>query len=225
MEISKLLLSVLASFLLVSCSGGNGDPDREAEESLKATIGLVGLPLTFTYDDNDVPNGYPEFEWAISFDTNNSGEIDKGDLSFSISLAAFDSSPTQTISRDELEAKVMEYVFEGGVISSQIATIGIEVTDQSITFLSDTISIVTADNLEEKIKSISNGTQVNVQTTYRDPETGHYYYDFYPEQSEYTRGLDTTDLIDTVNDLEILPGTTDLVFNFIDIESITIEVN
>jgi len=216
----KKIILIASIFLFQACQNEQEKPEiDEVQKEVTATLKLSELPRSFTYDIDGAPNGGAEYQWEIVFDINNDGSINEGDISFMINLVAFDDSPQATVNRDDLEAYI--YLYGDGV--SYISTQDVEIqqisTDTSLTFIA-------RSDLNESISLISSGTQVYVNTIYRDQNSGVYYYDYYPKKETYTDGLDSGYLEDGVLDFENNLGpVSGKSFPLIDIESVSVVVN
>ena len=214
----KIYILVIFIVLLQSCSSDNNASLTSGQTVVKATVNVTNLPDTFIYDLDSAPNASAEYEWDVAFDINNDSIIGNGDVGFRISLVAFDATPQQTISRNNLTAYLIEYGDGTTFVSRTLDTISLESTNTSFTFSADI-------NLETRLSAISTGTQINVKTIYRDQITGIYYYDYYPSKNTYTSGLDTSTLNDGTLDFETNIGpVTGVDYPLIDIETISISV-
>lgn len=213
----NILVLVVLLMYLYGCNEGE-DNQVNSKPAIKATINLTSLPQSFTYDLDNSQNGTQEYAWRISFDINNDLMINEGDIYFQISLVASDSTPQQTINRDQLKAYIWEYNDGTSYIATRDVEIKLESTDKSFTFIAPL-------NLHKSLSSISNGTQVYVETLYRDKNSGTYYYDYYPSKQNYTVGMDTGVLTDDILDFETNIGPVSGVdYPLIDIESISVSV-
>jgi len=214
----KLIVIILVLFIQACGSNQNEEEQTETTTVVKATIKVTSLPDSFTYDLDNSPNGGSEYQWSISFDIDNDAEISEGDISFQISLIAFDDTPQKNINRSELKAHIWEYGDGVSYISTRDVEIDLITTSTSITFIAPT-------ELHVGLKSISNGTQVYVDTIYRDQVSGVYYYDFYPNKDTFTEGLDTGFITDDTLDFETNIGAVNGVsYPLIDIESLSVVI-
>jgi len=206
---------------IISCSDGGGSTyvlKAPPGPFITVTIDLTSLPDTFTYDLDTTQNGAAEYRWSITFDTNNNATLDKGDVIFDVSLVAFDATPQQTIPRGDLRAYLWERGDANPIVATQVAEIGLETTATSLTFSASA-------RLLPSLASISNGTQIYVETQYKDKTSGTYYMDYYPAVETYTSGLDTSLITDGLNDFETYIGPViGKDFPFIDIEKISVAI-
>lgn len=218
MKLLNKISLVITLFSLVACGGGGSSSSGTNEAKVKSTINVTNLPDSFIYDLDTAQNGTSEFEWRISFDINNDSIINEGDIFFGIRLAASDATPQSTINRSDMQAYLWVY-------GNGNPTISIRNTEINLTSTNTSFSFSAPVRLHDSLKSITNGTQVFVQTLYRDQSTGTYYYDYYPGKDAYTVGLDTSLLVDSTFDFETnISPVSDKDYPFIDIESISVTI-
>ena len=217
-KMNKVTLVILI-ILLQACQNEGKQNSENMEKEIRTTINFTELPNSFTYNLDGAPNGGAEYQWEILFDINNDRTISEGDISFRIDLTASDNTGQTTISRDNLTAYI--WVYGDGVSYVSIRDVEIEYlsTDTSFTFIADS-------GKHEGISSISNGTQLYVNTIYRDRDSGVYYYDYYPEREVYSEGIDTSYIEDGIKDFENNLGpVSGKNYPLIDIEKISVVVN
>lgn len=207
---------ILITFIVLLQACGGEDEPNSSQTVVKAKVDVTDLPDTFVYDLDATQNGAAEYQWDVAFDINNDSIIGVGDIGFRIWLGAFDATPQQVISRGNLTALLIEYGDCTTFCSRSIGMIDLVSTNTSFTYIANI-------NLDPRLNNVSNGTQINVKTIYRDQITGTYYYDYYPANNLYTSGLDTSMLIDGTLDFETNTGPVNGAnYPLIDIEAISI---
>jgi hypothetical protein len=216
----KLLIVIFTILVIQGCGGSSKNSDQSATGTIKATLNVSSIPISFVYDLDSNPSNSSEYQWEIAFDINNDSIVNEGDIAFRISLNSnTDTNTSQSIiERSELKAYIWEYGDGESYVSIREAEIDLLSTDESFTFIASL-------DLHESLNLISSGTQILASTIYRDQISGIYYYDYYPNKDTYTSGLDTTMLMDETYDFWTNVGpVNDANYPLIDIESVSIEI-
>jgi len=213
--------------LIVGCGGGGGgDSSNESDTQtyVKATInvvnnlGLTSIPSVLTHGSNNTLNDIPIFQWRISFDINNDSIINEGDIFFEVRVEAIAGSTSTAVNRNDLVGYLWEYGNGTNYYAIRRDEIELNSTDFSHTFRAPV-------SLHPSLSSISNGTQVFVQTTYHDNAAPAYYFDYYPSKDTYTVGLDTGLMIDGTRDYETYTGPVNVgPYYVIDIQSVSVNI-
>lgn len=163
-------LIVLVVIFLASCSGGSNQGNSQGDP-LVVSITLDSLPPSYTYNKTTTPDGYVEYKWGITFDINNSGTINQGDIVLRILHFKATGSIEQTGPISDFSADLWEYTSDTQTTS--VANAASEVTG-------DTITISIDKSAHATLSSVTNSTLVYFENSTHDSGAGISKYDYHP---------------------------------------------
>lgn len=149
---------------------------------VKAKIQFSTLPEEILINLQETQDGSGEYSVGVLFDVNNSGEVDKGDLSFYLSHFKQVEANPQSKPLGELKAGIHRQSSETSRYA--LTPVDIDITENAIEF-------IVPVSLHSDLKAISYGTQVLVEAHHWAVE-GHTKWDCYPDACQYTEGVDTS---------------------------------
>ncbi len=175
--------------------------DPSASGNVTVNIEFDQLPEFVTLNQQGTEVGQVEYSVSITFDMNNSGTVDLGDISLAtISFKSDLELPGET-SISELKAYL--WWNSSDKETTTITEINFAVEDKTLSFnvpLSAHISIA----------SISQGTPIKVKSYYLYGDSGEE-RDLYPDSGDFTSGLDSSHLVDLSGDVNDGQSIVDIV--------------
>lgn len=170
MHIIKSISIYLFTIFFITACGGGSDSGNTATGTVSVTLNLDQLPSSITYNRAATPDGYVEFNWGVTFDINDDGIINQGDVTLRLLhfKAAGSSEITGPISN--LTAKLWLYISDTTVQSVAVASK--QIAGNSITISID-------KSAHSSLSSISDTTLVYFLTSNNDI-SGLPVYDYYP---------------------------------------------
>ena len=186
--------------------------DTSAAGYIKISAEFVNIPDSIGINYADSEDGRSEVRLSIFFDKNNSGDLDSGDLQFTIHHHKEKGSSFSNKKITELPSIVSIASKRNGIVSySPIAPIAVKKEGNHLT-------MKVSRSLHRELENISSGTQV-LAKMYDYESVSSTRYDCYPEDcNSFTEGVDTSSVIeDGVSEV----GTEG---SFIDLKSFSIDV-
>ena len=156
--------------LLIGCHVSKGDDD-DTVRTITVTITVADLPDPVTYNKNATPEGFVEYCWGITFDTNDSGAADTGDVVLDI-MHFKPTGGIETVgSVLDFDAKLRQYINDTQTASK---------ADISRSINGNVITLTVTDSTHWAVLSIDSNTMVYFRTQYYDESGGTAHFDHYP---------------------------------------------
>jgi len=176
--------------------------DSTDSSVLKAKIQFSSLPEEILVNREETEDRHGEYSVGVVFDVNNSGEVDKGDLSFYLSHFKQVGANPESKPLDELKVVIDRQ-------SSETSRYGI--TPVAVSINENSIEFIAPVSLHADLKGISNGTQVLVQAHHWAVE-GSTKWDCYPDDCQFTEGVDTSSTLwDSVEEATSKDSIVDII--------------
>ena len=187
---------------LVGCTSESTDSMQS--DTITVEFSLASLPATITYNKPTTPTGYIEYKWSVTFDINNDGVVNAGDIILQI-----------------LHFKRSGAVETTGTIEDLDASVWLYTTDTETTSQVDAVSSVTGNTITISIDRsnyplldlVNQGTLVNFTSSTYDESAGYSKYDYYPGFFTLTNIPSNGQFSDSHDDAD---------FNYIDLEEMRI---
>ncbi len=166
----KNIIILVTSLTFISCGGGNQDNTQLADD-FSVSITLANLPETISYNKKSTPDGYVEYKWSVTFDINNDGVINKGDIVIQLHHFKSPGSVEKTGRISDLSSSLWLYTTDTETTSK----IGVNTTISG-----NTITLSTNKTQYKKLNDINAATLIYFETSTYNASTKLSEYDYYP---------------------------------------------
>lgn len=202
-----IVATVAVLFFLASCNDNEStNITSSARDTISVKLTMNNLPDTITYSKSTTPDYQVDYSWGVTFDINNDGMINQGDIILQILHYKSPGDTEQVGSIDDLESNVWLYTSDTAFES--IAAVNKEIAGNSIIFTVDR-------STHETLSKITPDTLVYFSTSYFDENNQIPQYDFYPSFSIY---------VNIPADGKFIDDTGDVTFPVIDMVSMEINL-
>lgn len=166
--------------------------NADEQGSIEVSLDFVELPDELALNHDFTQMGRVEFTIDVTFDVNNSGDIDAGDLSLrSRHFKGRDGADPIVLTLEEIGANL--WLENGAGTTTTITPITLFTHDNNLSY-----SVARAAH--QGLSLIDNSTQINVEVLYVDAEENRI-EDFYPARNALTEGIDTSLQEDDMGDV------------------------
>lgn len=173
--VTKKLIAI-GLLALVGCSGDSTDSIQDTG-SITVEFILASLPATITYNKPTTPDGYVEYKWSVTFDVNNDGVVNAGDIVLQILHFKMPGTAETTGTIEDLNASVWLYTTDTQTTRQ---------VDAESSVAGNTITISINRNRYPLLDLVKENTLVNFTCSTYDEIAGFSKYDYYPGFSTVT---------------------------------------
>ena len=170
--IYKIFITIPIIFLLPACGGGDDPPP----DTIQVSITVSNLPTQVTINKATTPDGIVEYSWGVTFDMNNDGLINAGDISLRLMHFKPPGGVEVNMNVDSLAADL--WLYTSATRTESQFPIDLFVSGNTITLSVDRSALA-------ELQGINESTMVYFQTSYHDAGRGSSVYDYHPAARTY----------------------------------------
>lgn len=169
----RFFIAISFTLFITACGGGDS---TDPTDTVQASITVSNLPTQVTINKTDSPDGRVEYIWGVTFDINNDGIVNMGDIVLRILHFKSPGSTEATVNVDSLPADLWLYTTDTETQSQ--FPVDMYISGNTINFSIERTAMAA-------LETIDISTQVYFRTSYYDSVSGLNVEDYHPASRTY----------------------------------------